>query len=409
MRAVVATATCNAPRPVDIATWAGSGETALHTSCSGDSGTFGVDVSLSQACYIHDIATATPPHALRAEDAAALFTPAFRNARTARLMRRLVRLTDIETRYLAVLDYQSSEPDGFRLYLPVEEQPNGPSMGARNGLFAEAAGKLVRQTLGELGERALAEIDTLVTCSCTHASSPGLELPILTDSPVPATCSRWNLGFMGCSAALAGLRLVHGMAARQPRALVVACELSSLHFQYSDQLDQLAANLLFSDGAAAMLLSAEPSAVRVVDCRCVATPEHADQMIWFADDHGLRLNLSQDLPDTLAAHLPSALKPMLADNDLTTQQIDHWLVHPGGPQILDSVENCLDLGAGRLDSSRSVLRRFGNMSSPTICFILREHIERRLDGWCVALAFGPGLTIEMALLEIDRGRTEEAT
>ncbi|RMF85500.1 MAG: type III polyketide synthase [Planctomycetota bacterium] len=356
----------------------------------------------SKACYIHDITTATPGLALHRDDALTLLGPAFQNARTARLARRLIRLTEIEKRYLAVLEHQVGTVGRSPLYLPAEEQPNGPTMGARNRLFAEESAKLVRQVLDGLSHASLKKIDVLVTCSCTHASSPGLEHTILTGSPVPATCSRWNLGFMGCSAALAGLRLAHGLAASNPRALIVACELSSLHFQYSDQLDQLTANLLFSDGAAAVHVSPEPSAVRIVDCRCVTAPQHADQMVWFADDFGLRLHLSQELPATLAALLPQAVREMLSDHELESRHVDHWLVHPGGPQILDSVENCLGLGAGRLDLSRSVLRRYGNMSSPTICFILKEHIERRLDGWCVALAFGPGLTIELALLDIRR-------
>ena len=112
---------------------------------------------------------------------------------------------------------------------------------------------------------------------------------------------------MGCSGGLAAMRLVHQMADRGKEALIVACELSSLHFQYTDKLDQLTANVLFADGAAAMTLSPRRSAMRVVDCRCSTLPAQANQMVWFADDHGLRLELSQDLPDTLAASLPAAV------------------------------------------------------------------------------------------------------
>jgi predicted naringenin-chalcone synthase len=124
-------------------------------------------------------------------------------------------------------------------------------------------------------------------------------------------------------------------------------------------------------------------------------------MVWFADDHGLRLELSQDLPDTLAACVPDVVRGFLADNGTSVAAIDHWLVHPGGPQILDAVERSLGLPADALQRSRSVLSRYGNMSSPTIFFILKELLEARLDGRCVAMAFGPGLTIELVLLEID--------
>ena len=353
-------------------------------------------------CFVHGIATAVPERSLNAEESAELLRRACRNPRAAKLLRRVVRLTGIEKRHLAVLDHQldCDRP----LYLPSEEQPDGPGMGARSALFDDAAGNLVCRALGQFSDDTLAGIDALVTCSCTHASSPALDLPIFTRTPVSPAVDRWNLGFMGCSAGLAALRLAHQTAPRRRNTLIVACELSSLHFQYTDALDQLTANVLFSDGAAAAILTPEPSAVRVVDCQCAALPQYADQMVWFADDHGLRLNLSKDLPDTLGKHLPGALERFLEENDHSLADIDHWLVHPGGPQILDSVQAALNLPPEALDLSRHVLRHFGNMSSPTILFILRDLIERKVDGTCVAMAFGPGLTIELALLEIDRGR-----
>jgi predicted naringenin-chalcone synthase len=243
-------------------------------------------------------------------------------------------------------------------------------------------------------------VDTLVTVSCTHASSPGLEQPILRHTPVPPTVDRWTLGFMGCSAGLAAVRLVHQRAALKRTALVVACELSSLHFQYTDELDQMTANLLFADGAAAMTLSPQRSGAGIVDCRSVTVPEAAEEMVWFAGDHGLQLRLSQDLPETLAACLPAAVDAFLEKNRLERGRIHHWLVHPGGPQILDAVEASLRLPSDALRWSRGVYRRFGNMSSPTIFFIMKELLESEATGTAVAMAFGPGLTIEMLLMQV---------
>jgi prepilin-type processing-associated H-X9-DG protein len=151
--------------------------------------------------------------------------------------------------------------------------------------------------------------------------------------------------------------------------------LASLNFQYTDELDQLTANVLFADGAAAMMISPQPSDTQVLACRCVSVPERADQMVWFADDHGLRLRLSQDLPDTLAAAVPGMVASFLADNGTTCAAVNHWLVHPAGPQILDAVQRALGLPEDALRISRSVLRRHGNMSSPTIFFILGSSAE----------------------------------
>ncbi len=354
------------------------------------------------ACFVQDIRTAVPTRVLRAGEAADVMRQTCRSPRTARLLRRIVRLTGIESRHLAALDHQDGDDIAARLYQPAGVQPHGPAMGRREALFAGAADPLVAAALADLPRDALRAVRTLVTCSCTHASAPGLERPVFAHAPLSTDVARWNLGFMGCSAGLAALRLAQATAA-QGAALVVACELSSLHFQYSDDLDQITANLLFADGAAALLLGPRPSAARVVDAVSIALPEQAGQMTWFADDHGLRLHLSPDLPETLAAHLPAVIADLLARHGLRQADVAHWLVHPGGPQVLDSVAACLDLSDDALDLSRAVLRTYGNMSSPTILFILRDLLRTEPRGWCVALAFGPGLTVEAVLLELGDG------
>jgi prepilin-type processing-associated H-X9-DG protein len=328
------------------------------------------------------------------------FRIVYPSERTLRLLRRLIRLSGIERRHLAALALQSGADGERRLYEQADRQPNGPGMGARNSRFDEFAGPLISEAIERIGSKELSAVHTLVTVSCTHASSPGLEQAIYECTPIPRFGQRWNLGFMGCSAGLAGIRLALAAGVSRGEALIAACELSSLHFQYSEALDQMTANMLFADGAAAALLSAKPSRVEVIDSACASLPDAADQMIWFADDHGLRLELSQELPDTLGAHLRPALGAFLDRNSLSVADIAHWAVHPGGPQILDSVESSLGLPQDALRHSRHVLREFGNMSSTTVFFILDRVLAEAEGGRCVALAFGPGLTIEMTLFEI---------
>lgn len=351
--------------------------------------------------YIHGIATAVPRHALTQDQALARMQIACRDSRTHRVIRRIARQSTILKRHCAVLEWQDVT-DGAPLYGPASEQPLGPGMGVRNALFEPAARDLVRRAFDSLPVESIEDIGTLVTASCTHASSPGLERPLFEQTGLSPAIQRWNLGFMGCSAGLAALRLVHALVPAEQRALICTCELSSLHFQYSDAIDQITANLLFADGAAVILLAPQRSAVAVVDCRCVHLPAAADQMLWFADDQGLRLKLSRELPRTLAEHLPVAVDEVLARHGCARQGVDHWLVHPGGPQILDAVESTLELGPDALADSRGVLHDYGNMSSSTIFFILQRLIEKREEGLCVALAFGPGLTIELAVLHINR-------
>lgn len=351
-------------------------------------------------CYVHQIATAVPARTLEQHEAEALLQGANINSRSARLLKRLTRLTGIRKRHLAALDFQAALDDGVGIYRPSSRQPGGPGMAARTALFDTAARPLVRDLLSQLSGQRLARADLLVTASCTHASSPGLERAVFADCAIPRSVQRWNLGFMGCSAALAAMRLVFQARRLGRSALVVACELSSLHFQYTDQLDQMTANLLFSDGAAALIMSSERARVRVLDCRCAALPEAADQMLWLAGDHGLELRLSPELPDTLGGVLPAIVRDFLRPHGLRSADVSHWLVHPGGPQILERTAEALRLPAQALDLSRSILREFGNMSSPTILFIMQALFRQEAGGVAVALAFGPGLTIEMVLLDL---------
>jgi prepilin-type processing-associated H-X9-DG protein len=353
------------------------------------------------ASYVQQIGTAVPEYSMDAKESVELFQQTCGDPRTSRLLPRIVKLTGIEKRHLSVMDPQIRPFGPTPLYRTLDQQPHGPGMGERTAVFEKMAGPLVLRALSDIPPARLAEVDTLVTASCTHASAPGLERPILTQTPVRPSVQRWNLGFMGCSAGLAAVRLVHQMTNATRQALVVACELSSVQFQYTNDLDQLTANVLFADGAAALTISPRRSATRIMACRCASLPAYADQMVWFADDHGLRLHLSQELPDTLAENVPAAVRGFLQECGTSVAEIDHWLVHPGGPQILDAVQHSLRLPEDALHLSHSVLRQNGNMSSPTIFFILKELLANHVDGRCVAMAFGPGLTVEMVLLDIN--------
>ncbi|MDX2197822.1 MAG: type III polyketide synthase [Phycisphaerae bacterium] len=348
--------------------------------------------------FIQQVGCAVPLHPISQADWLDVVRVAYADERTQTLLRRLIRNTGIDRRHLAALGFQlrSDAPPMFR---PYAEQPSGPGFGDRSRAFDVAAPALVQQAVAALDPAAVARVDALITVSCTHASSPGIELGLLQHAQVPRAAQRWNLGFMGCSAGLAGVRLAHSIRQQHPSVLLVTCELSSLHFQYHSELDQMTANALFADGAAAVLLGSEPSAVRVAGARCVSLPEAADQMVWFADDCGLRLRLSPELPDTLAHHLPGVLAAFLDSCNVRRAEINHWMVHPGGPRILDSVEQALALPREALAASRDVLRRFGNMSSSTIHFILDQVRRESPRGYGVAVAFGPGLTIELVLLE----------
>lgn len=353
------------------------------------------------ALYIQSIQTVVPLRSLTQDESALRMQISSQSSRTHRLIRQIARQSGITKRHLAVLDWQD-DPEGTPLYLPASVQPGGPGMGIRNAHFDVASGELIRRVMEPVPRDSIEAVKTLVTVSCTHATSPGLELPLFRHAGISPAVQRWNLGFMGCSAGLAALRLVHGLNSDGQNALICTCELSSLHFQYSDCVDQITANMLFADGVAAVFLSPQPSNVRVLSCRCVHLPAAADQMTWFAGDSGLKLTLSRDLPATLAGVLAETVDAFLQDFGASRADVRHWLVHPGGPQILESAESTLGLSRDSLVDSRAVLNEYGNMSSSTIYFVLKRFVERGESGLSVLLAFGPGLTIELALLQVNR-------
>jgi predicted naringenin-chalcone synthase len=288
-----------------------------------------------------------------------------------------------------------------------------PSTGARNAaytalvpdLYAEAA----RGALGEAGLDASA-VTHVVTVSCTGFFAPGPDYRLVRDLGLNPTVERYHLGFIGCAAGIPGLRSAARICAAQPDAVVlVACaELCSLHIRASDDPQQIVAASVFADGAAAAIVTADPQhatgrSLELDRFATTLTPDGETDMVWTIGDEGFEMTLSAEVPRIIGREIREAVDGFLGDERPTV-----WAVHPGGRSVLDRVESGLDLPADALDASRTVLRDYGNMSSATILFILRRLLHDGLpDGERVAaLAFGPGLTVESALLTVRAAGSE---
>jgi predicted naringenin-chalcone synthase len=212
---------------------------------------------------------------------------------------------------------------------------------------------------------------------------------------------------MGCHGAFNTLRVADAFAATRADAvvLVVCVELCSLHFQYGDHDDHVVANSLFADGAAAAVCrtaAPQPAAARpwrLVHQASRVLPGSLREMGWLIGDHGFEMSLSARVPDLIAAHLPPAVAAMLTAAGVAPDAVATWAVHPGGPRILSAVEAALALPPEALAASRGVLAEHGNMSSATILFVLDRLCAADAPGPCVALAFGPGLSVELAVLD----------
>jgi predicted naringenin-chalcone synthase len=288
-----------------------------------------------------------------------------------------------------------------------------PGTAARMARYKEE----VRPLATAAAQRALAQaaipasmIANLVTVSCTGFFAPGFDTEIIEALDLSRGTSRTHIGFMGCHGALNGLRVGSALAKGSgSSSLVVAAEICSLHFQYGSKRDDLMANALFADGAAACVLSDSwapaPGANEAVGHYSLAAsasylvPDSSQAMTWQIGDHGFSMTLSAAVPFLIEKHLGPWLNQWLDKLNLDLSQIGAWAVHPGGPRILDAVEKALGLDSVALDLSREIFGSLGNMSSPTILFILDRLATASAPAPVVALAFGPGLTIEAAIFK----------
>jgi predicted naringenin-chalcone synthase len=282
----------------------------------------------------------------------------------------------------------------------------GPTTAERMKHYVAAAGPLAlraaRQALEQSGVAAGA-VTHLVTVSCTGFHAPGVDITLIQKLGLPTDVQRTHVGFMGCHGALNGLRVARAYAGAEPGARVLLCavELCSLHYHYGWDPQKIVANALFADGAAAVVGAAAdagpPDAWRVSASGSCVFPDSTGAMTWTVGDNGFEMTLSKRIPNLIAANLKPWLESWLGGHGLELGGVRSWAIHPGGPRILDAVAESLGLGAEETADSRAVFARCGNMSSPTVLFILDLLRRRRAPRPCVALGFGPGLAVEAAL------------
>jgi predicted naringenin-chalcone synthase len=299
--------------------------------------------------------------------------------------------------------------DSRSVYLPTgEAQDCGPTTAQRMQTYQEESGMLARQaTAAALRQSgvASAELTHLVTVSCTGFAAPGFDQELIHDLELPLDIERTHIGFMGCHGALNGLRVARAYVEADPNARVLVCaaELCSLHYHYGWDPGKVVANAIFADGAAAVVGGADHLAPRDA-WRLVASggrifPGTREAMSWSIGDHGFEMTLSKKVPGLIHANLRPWLTDWLGRRDLRVEDIRSWAIHPGGPRILGAAEESLGLRPEETASARAVFAEHGNMSSPTVLFILERLRREQAPRPCVALGFGPGLAVEAALFE----------
>lgn len=354
------------------------------------------------------IGLATPEHSIQQSDAAEhALRVCVASDQNRRLAPSFYAHSGVNKRHSVLLESSTNgEPASQSFYQPsVQDQPYGPSTGQRMAAYRASASDLAEQA----AERALdqasvgaEEITHLVFVTCSGFDAPGVDIALINRLGIRKTVARTNVGFMGCHGALNGLRVAKAYCEsdKSARVLLVAVELCSLHYQYDWTPERIIANSLFADGAAAVVVTADPRSdgPAVEDSFAEIVPESLHAMSWAIGDHGFEMTLSPDVPHLIRDQTRGPLERWLRGRGLGLDQVAGWAIHPGGPRILDAAAEALGVPQDALGASRAVLADCGNMSSPTVFFVLEALLSAGGTLPCVMLGFGPGLAIEAALL-----------
>lgn len=370
------------------------------------------------------LGTALPAYSGSQDEIAAWMAESFSERRLQRLVRMIHSQSGIETRYSCAPAYL--QPPQESRFAPGTSPANSATTAERMAVYereapplgttaATAALAQYAHRRGQEFEQVAASVTHLLAVSCTGLFAPGLDYVLAKALGLPPTVRRTLIGFMGCAAAFNGLRAAAEIVRGRPeaRVLVVSVELCSLHNQPSADYDLLVGASIFADGAAACLVGCpaedEGDYYRLDEFYTAIHPDTEEEMAWNIRDHGFALRLSPRVPQHLALAAPAALKTVFG-----SQRPAFWAVHPGGRAIVDRLAEIFALPAEALGATREVLRCYGNMSSATILFVLAA-LRRRLCATHasseqagggqvgggitgVAMAFGPGLVVEMGKL-----------
>ena len=318
----------------------------------------------------------------------------------ARKLRFMYAQSGIDQRYSVIPDYSKSLHD-WKFYPHTENLEPFPSLEQRMAVYTKQAPLLsvdaIRDCLSH--QHSPQAVTHLITVSCTGMSAPGLDLQVMELMDLPKTIFRTSINFMGCYAALHALKLADAICKSDKAAnvLIVCTELCTLHFQKEATMDNMASSLLFGDGSAAVLVmhdEAKEEGLTIDGFYSEVKPKGKRDMAWELSSSGFLMTLSGYVPDLIEEDFAEIVENALNRTGKTASEISHWCIHPGGKKILQAIHKSLCFSNGQLQCSYDVLREFGNLSSATILFVLKQMMEQKKPANLFGAAFGPGLTVE---------------
>lgn len=318
----------------------------------------------------------------------------------------------IETRYSVLPDY-SLPAEEWQFYPATENLQPFPDLEYRMKWYNKSAPQLSVNSIEKCITDKINkdEITHLITVSCTGMSAPGLDLQIMELMDLPKNIFRTSINFMGCYAAIHGMKLADAFCKNDKKAkvLVVCTELCTLHFQKETSADSISSGLLFGDGSAAILVTHDDAKIKGLRFNKFYSEvgfNGKEHMSWELSSSGFLMKLSNYVPQLIEQDFKRLLNNALQNAGLDEDSVSHWCIHPGGKRILNSIEKCTSILPKDLCYSYHVLKEFGNMSSPTILFVLKEIMDSLSEDSKVktnifGAAFGPGLTMETFILSDD--------
>lgn len=320
-----------------------------------------------------------------------------------RKMKFLYGQSQIDYRHSVLPDY-SRPVNEWKFYPHSENLEPFPSLELRMTLYNKYAAPLsvdaIRNCLDN--HTTTEEITHLITASCTGMSAPGLDLHVMELMDLPKNIFRTSINFMGCYAAIHALKIADAICNADPaaRVVVVCTELCTLHFQKEATPDNIASSMLFGDGSAAVLITGDGHphrGLRLQSFYAEIIPRGKKDMAWELSSTGFLMTLSGYIPELIEEDFRTLVTKALHRCNLSIEDITGWCIHPGGKRILEAIHKSLQFKGGELAESFHVLKKMGNMSSPTILYVLKEMMHAADPNRCnqvFAAAFGPGLTME---------------
>lgn len=329
-----------------------------------------------------------------------------------RKLKTVFRASGIDYRHSVLEDYGRQKD--FTFYANTEDLEPFPGTEKRLQVFRQCALSIsvaaCRDMLQHYPGFDVCKVTHLIAVCCTGMYAPGLDVELVTALKLPSTVQRTAINFMGCQAAFNALKIADAVcqSKRDSKVLIVCTELCSLHFQRAPTDDNLLANALFADGSAALLVEGTTErslALKIEAFYSELATEGLSDMSWTIGDVGFEMRLSSYVPDLISKGITGLIRGLLEKTSVSLTQIQHYAIHPGGKKILEVIEQTLDIGREKLEPAYHVLRNYGNMSSPTVLFVLKRIVDQLSsshDGERIlSVAFGPGLTLESSVLKIE--------